>query len=149
MTSYFYRFIGLFLGALTMNAYTAEPFSPTQDFADQFAAEWVEAWNGHDINRILAHYSEDFQMSSPLIVLRGIDSSGRLKGKDAVTAYWQPALAEGSMLHFELIQVLVSVNSLAIYYRSNASGGRFCIEVLRFNDEGKVMEGIAHYYPAL
>ena len=36
------------------------------EFAKQFAREWVEAWNDHDLDRVLAHYAEDFEMSCGL-----------------------------------------------------------------------------------
>ena len=39
----------------------------TKDFAIRFAGEWIAAWNAHDLGRILSHYTEDFEMSSPVI----------------------------------------------------------------------------------
>ena len=33
-----------------------------QAFAEQFATEWIEAWNSHDLQRNLAHYTDDFEM---------------------------------------------------------------------------------------
>ena len=45
-------------------------------FAADFAREWIAAWNSHDLERIFAHYTDDFSMSSPLIVQRGFDPSG-------------------------------------------------------------------------
>jgi ketosteroid isomerase-like protein len=33
----------------------------TQTTAEAFASEWIEAWNSHDLDRILAHYSDDFE----------------------------------------------------------------------------------------
>jgi len=47
------------------------------------------------------------------------------------------------------LQAFVSVDSIAIHYRSNGSGGRLCVEVLQFNTDGKVIAGAAHYYPAI
>ena len=29
--------------------------------ARTFAEEWVAAWNAHDLERILAHYSDEFK----------------------------------------------------------------------------------------
>jgi len=121
----------------------------TQAFADAFASDWVDGWNSHDIERILSHYSADFEMRSPLIAQRGFNAKGRLQGKDAVRAYWAPAVAPGSALQFELLQAFVSADSIAIHYRSNGSGGRLCVEVLQFNTDGKVIAGAAHYYPAI
>ena len=50
-------------------------------FAEAFAAEWIAAWNSHDLERILSHYTEDFAMSSPGIVKLASEPSGTLKGK--------------------------------------------------------------------
>jgi ketosteroid isomerase-like protein len=63
----------------------------TRSFADQFALEWIEAWNSHDLERILSHYAEDASMSSPFIAqIVGIPS-GILQGKPALRAYWSAA----------------------------------------------------------
>lgn len=37
-----------------------------KEFAQQFAKEWVQAWNNHDIEAILSHYTEDFEIESPI-----------------------------------------------------------------------------------
>ncbi len=46
-------------------------------------------------------------------------------------------------LHFELIEVLASVNSIAIYY--HAVLGKRAVELLFLDNHGKVARGIAHY----
>src|SRR5207302_4356035 len=30
------------------------------NWAEAFAREWVDAWNAHDLARILSHYTDDF-----------------------------------------------------------------------------------------
>ena len=52
----------------------------TKEFADHFAADWIDSWNAHDMDRILSHYTEDFEMSSALIVQIANEPSGKLKG---------------------------------------------------------------------
>jgi ketosteroid isomerase-like protein len=37
-------------------------------FAEHFAADWIESWNAHDLDRVLSHYADDFEMSSPVII---------------------------------------------------------------------------------
>lgn len=83
--------------------------------AQEFAKEWVDAWNSHNIDRILEHYSEDFEMTTPMIVLVMNDQTGTLKGKKNVKPYWKKALERVPDLRFELLDVFVSVNSLVIY----------------------------------
>jgi hypothetical protein len=39
----------------------------TKDPAKQFAQEWIDAWNAHDLDRVLSHYTDDSEMSSSFI----------------------------------------------------------------------------------
>ena len=114
-----------------------------REFARHFADEWIAAWNSRDMERVLAHYADDFEMNSPIIVQLAGEPSGRLKGKAAVGAYWAKALALIPELHFELISTLVGVNSITLYYKG--AGGRLAAEVFHFGPEGKVVRAFAHY----
>jgi len=108
-----------------------------------FAHEWVEAWNAHDMPRVLEHYTDDFEMSSPLMIQMGISESGTLKGKQQIRDYWQKGLAKYPDLHFKIIDVLTSVNSVIIYYHT--INNKLSAELFMFNDEGKVYKSAGHY----
>jgi ketosteroid isomerase-like protein len=112
-------------------------------FANNFAAEWIAAWNAHDLPRVLSHYTEDFEMSSPKIVQFAKEPSGRLAGKAAVAAYWATALAQVPDLHFELLAVLHGVDSVVLHYRG--VGGQHAAEVFYFNSAGLVDRACANY----
>ena len=116
-----------------------------KEFAAHFAADWVEAWNNHDRERVLAHYADDFEMSSPVIVQIAGEPSGTLKGKEAVGAYWAKALDLIPDLRFELLTTLVGVNSITLYYKGVQ--GRLAAEVFHFGPDGKVAKAFAHYAP--
>jgi SnoaL-like domain len=111
-------------------------------FAEHFANDWIESWNSHDLDRILTHYSDDFEMSSPLIAQIAGEPSGTLKGKQAIGSYWTKALVLIPDLHFEWVTTLVGANSITLYYRG-ARG--MAAEVFHFNDAGKVFKAFAHY----
>jgi ketosteroid isomerase-like protein len=115
----------------------------TKATAHQFAHEWIAAWNSHDLNRVLEHYTDDFEMSTPFIAKIMNEPSGTLYGKEAVKTYWQQALQKIPDLHFELIEVLYSIDSLCIYYKSVL--GLRAVEWLLFDRHGKVRKAIAHY----
>ena len=115
----------------------------TPAFAEQFANDWIDSWNAHDLQRVLAHYSDDFIMESPMISALAGEPSGRLVGKSAVGEYWRQALVKIPDLHFELIAVLPGVNSLVLLYRS--AGGRPASEVFTFDTEHHVIHAAAHY----
>ncbi|WP_036307964.1 nuclear transport factor 2 family protein [Methyloglobulus morosus] len=113
------------------------------NFAAHFAAaDWIDSWNSHDLDRILSHYTDDFEMTSPVIIKVVGEPSGILKGKKDVGAYWAKALQLSPELHFELVTTLVGVNSITLYYQGvrGLSG-----EVFHFNQEGKVTKAYAHY----
>ena len=111
-------------------------------FAENFANDWNESWNGHDLDRILSHDSDDFEMSSPLIVQIAGESSAMLKGKSALGAYWAKALERIPDLRFELVTTLVGAESITIYYRGVRG---LPAEIFHFNDAGKVSKAFAHY----
>jgi len=114
-----------------------------QNFAKRFAAEWIAAWNAHDVDEILSHYDEDFEMSSPVIVQLQADPTGILRGKSAVRAYWSNALQQIPDLQFELISIMVGIKSVAVYYKG--ARDRLSTEVFFFNANGKVAKAFAHY----
>lgn len=115
----------------------------TKEHAVQFAREWVDAWNAHDLQLILSHYADDFEMSSPFIArVTGVET-GTLKGKEAVGDYWAKALQKMPDLRFELIDVFTSVQSVCILYKSVMN--LRAVEWLHFNSSGKVSKAMAHY----
>lgn len=109
----------------------------------KFAEEWINAWNSHDLEAILSHYSEDIEITTPMIKLALGVENGSLKGKKLVADYWQKALAKLPDLHFELYDITTGVNSIALYYKSVMN--KNAIEVMFFDDYGKVNKMIAHY----
>lgn len=112
-------------------------------FAEHFAADWIASWNAHDLERILAHYADGFEMSSPMIVQVAGEPSGTLKGKPAVGAYWKTALELIPDLEFQLVSILVGVSSITLYYKG--ARGRLAAEVFHFGPDNKVIQAFAHY----
>ena len=113
-------------------------------FAEHFAREWIGSWNSHDLDRVLSHYADDFEMSSPYIIQIVGEPSGRLRGKKAVGAYWAKALQLIPDLRFELVSTLVGVDSITLYYKG-ARG--LAAEVFHFGPHRKVVSAYAHYAP--
>ena len=72
-------------------AMTRTEFSRPLDLAG-FAREWLTAWNAHDLERILAHYSEDVELTSPFVAKLTGRSEGVLRGKAALRDYFARGL---------------------------------------------------------
>jgi hypothetical protein len=98
-----------------------------------FAEEWEAAWNAHDLERILAHYTEDVAFQSPYIVHRLGEPTGELRGKEALRAYFGSGLDAQPGLTFAVEDVRMSVDTLVINYRNER--GHAISEVLRFRGD--------------
>lgn len=109
---------------------------------EDIGRRWIEAWNSRDLERVLALYDDEAEMSSPAIIKLGLNPTGQLKGKDRLRAYWSRALASLPNLHFELLDLSVSPDSVIVRY-VNERGNTVC-EYLRFNGEGRIVQGSAN-----
>jgi ketosteroid isomerase-like protein len=113
-----------------------------QDARD-FAQDWIDSWNSHDLDRIMGYYAENCELTTPFVVTMLNKATGKLKGKAKMRGYWATVLASVPALRFDLLDVLIGVDSMTIYYR--ALHGRIAAEVLFFDEEGKVVKAVAHY----
>src|SRR5262245_20998661 len=113
--------------------------------AQEFAREWIAAWNAHDLERVLAHYATDVELSSPLAADRFPGSGGYIRGEAALRAYWEPALAANPALRFELEAGLDAVDGCTILYRNLR--GQQVAESLFWNDAGLVTRAAVAYGP--
>lgn len=111
--------------------------------ANRFAQEWISAWNGHDLERILDHYADQIVFCSPFVVKLTGNPAGRLTGKDQLRGYFGRALAEYPDLHFTLHTVLCGVESLTLYYTS--VNGLLAAETMLLDEGGRVTRVCAHY----
>lgn len=112
-------------------------------FAHSFAAEWIAAWNSHDLERILSHYAEAVEFSSPMVAKLLNQPTGKLNGKAIVHAYWAKGLSRRPDLKFKFRAVLTGVQSLVIHYEG--LDGINAAEYFEFGSDGKVARSAAHY----
>jgi len=102
---------------------------PTRRFVD----DWLRAWNEHDLDAIMEHFTEDVVFASPLAAQLIPSSKGVVRGKPALRVYWAEGLRRKPDLHFELKGIYEGVGIVVINY-VNELGGRVC-EVLEFTGE--------------
>jgi len=108
-----------------------------------FAAEWVDAWNAHDLDRILGHYSSDVVFTSPVAAAIVVGSNGEVRGLDALRAYWAEGLRRLPDLHFRLDAVLTTASGCTLLYRNERD--QQVAETMLFDGDGKVCRGIGAY----
>jgi ketosteroid isomerase-like protein len=57
-----------------------------------FAQAWVRDWNAHDLEALLAHFSDDVVFTSPVAATVLPGSDGVIRGKQALREYWTEGL---------------------------------------------------------
>jgi uncharacterized protein (TIGR02246 family) len=111
--------------------------------AQRLVEDWYEAWNDHDLEGILSHYSDDVVFVSPFAVEIAGRADGRLEGKEALRAYFGAALGRFPDLNFKPIGLMVGIDTLVLHYHSVQN--LLAAELMRVGSDGRVTEVIAHY----
>jgi|KBSSwiStaDraftv2_1062776.scaffolds.fasta_scaffold830010_2 hypothetical protein len=111
--------------------------------ADALARRWIEAWNDHDLERILAHYADGVVFSSPFVQQIGASPSGTIVGTKALRAYFTAALDAYPTLSFRLHAVFRGIDSVTLLYES--VNGLLAAETLIVNEQHHVSRVLAQY----
>ena len=111
--------------------------------ARQFAEDWIQAWNSHNLEAILSHYATDVVLTSPVAARLLNDSSGRVVGLPSLRAYFQRGLEAYPNLRFELLDVLSGLSSVVLYYKNQV--GKRTGEFMELDASGKVVRVVANY----
>jgi ketosteroid isomerase-like protein len=98
-----------------------------------FADAWVDAWNAHDVEAVLAHFHDDVVFSSPVAARMLPETGGVVRGKQALRDYWTHALGVLPDLHFDVVGVYRGQSSVVINYRNHQGG--LVNEVLHFDGD--------------
>jgi len=115
----------------------------TESEATRFAQEWVAAWNSRDLERILSHYADDVELTSPLVPkILGSDQLS-VRGKANLRAYFRRGLDAYPDLKFTLWGAYAGVQSVIVHYESVR--GMSSAELMRIRSDGRVSEVLAHY----
>lgn len=111
--------------------------------AASFARNWIAAWNSHDLNAIMSHYSPDVVLISPTAARILQHPSGTVRGEAALRRYFELGLAAYPNLRFELIDVMHGMSSVVVCYKNQK--GTKTAEFMELGTGGKVVRVVANY----
>jgi ketosteroid isomerase-like protein len=83
---------------------------------------WIEAFNAHDVERLLTLYSEDARHTSPKIRALHPETDGHLHGKSALREWWAEALQRLPDLSYALTSVTASDDRVFLEYVRQTKG---------------------------
>ncbi|MCE9624542.1 MAG: nuclear transport factor 2 family protein [Deltaproteobacteria bacterium] len=107
------------------------------------AEDWIRAWNSHDLEAVMSHYSEDIVFYSPFVVKLAGAPSGALRGKVSLREYFSKAFQAYPDLSFEWGRLFFGTQSFVLEYQSVL--GRRASELFILGDDDKIREVRAHY----
>ena len=106
---------------------------------EAFAVEWEVAWNSHDIDRILSHYTDDVVFRSRKAI--ALVGTGEVQGKANLRTYWLAALERQPDLKFSVQHVFKGHEMMVISYENHR--GVLAAETLYFARDGLVHHAAA------
>ena len=104
-----------------------------------FSKVWESAWNSHDIDLILSHYSENIVFRSNKAI--SLVGSGEIEGKESLRAYWTEALLHQPDLKFEVLDVFHGYQMLVVLYKNHK--GILATETLYFDSNSQIYKAAA------
>lgn len=107
-----------------------------------FAQRWCDAWNGKDIEAIMALYAEEVAFNSPSVVARWNIADGWIRGKALLRANFEKGLQTPGM-HFDLVNVLTGLRSIAILYARET--GALALDLVELDEDGQACRVVACY----
>ena len=88
----------------------------------QFAQDWQDGWNSHDLDRIMAHYHEEVVFRSAKA--QALVGKGELTGHDALRGYWAEALKRQPDLKFQVQDVFRGHEMIVLGYSNQTISAR-------------------------
>lgn len=86
------------------------------------ARRWIDAFNAHDVPRLLSLYADDAWHTSPKIRVMHPETGGHLVGKAALESWWRGALERIPKLHYALTQLTADDSRVFMEYVRQAPG---------------------------
>ena len=110
---------------------------------NEIIADWLDAWNCHDIDRIMAHYAEEIEFTAQTVVARWGKADGKLVGKAELRKHFEKGLELAPKIHFEADQILWSPIGYAVLYRRENNNE--LLDAVELNAEGLAVKVTAYY----
>lgn len=106
----------------------------------EIAGKWFEAFNEHDLEKLLVLYDDNAEHYSPKLKLRLPETQGLIKGKNALRSWWKDAFDRLPTLKYEVQKLTADEDQVFMEYirKVNAEDDLRVGEVLEIQ-EGKIV----------
>jgi limonene-1,2-epoxide hydrolase len=80
------------------------------------AIKWLEAFNQHNLKKLLSLYNDNAEHYSPKLKIRHPETQGLIKGKEALKTWWEDAFNRLPSLHYEIIKLTADAEQVFMEY---------------------------------
>ena len=106
----------------------------------EIAKKWLDSFNRHDVEGILALYSDQAEHYSPKLKVRQPGTKGLIKGKDALRSWWKDSFDRLPSLQYEIIQLTPFDNRVFMEYLRHVEGEDYLrVGEMLIVDEGLIV----------
>lgn len=86
------------------------------------ALKWFEAFNEHNLEKLLALYDDNARHYSPKLKIRQPETNGLVVGKDALRNWWRDAFDRLPSLHYEVTSLTADDGRVFMEYIRQVDG---------------------------
>ncbi|MEI7508665.1 MAG: nuclear transport factor 2 family protein [Flavobacterium sp.] len=77
---------------------------------------WFEAFNAHNLEKLLSLYDEDAEHYSPKLKIRHPETNGLVTGKNALRTWWQDAFDRLPTLNYKVTSLTANSDRVFMEY---------------------------------
>ena len=88
----------------------------------QVALSWIDAFNEHDLEKLLNLYDDNAIHFSPKLKIRQPETNGWINGKAALRSWWADAFERLPSLQYHLKNLIVHDDQLLMEYQRKVAG---------------------------
>jgi ketosteroid isomerase-like protein len=104
------------------------------------AHAWFEAFNAHNLEKLLSLYDDDAEHYSPKLKIRQPETNGLIVGKNALRNWWEDAFQRLPTLHYKVTSLTSDADRVFMEYirKVDNESDMLIAEVLEIK-EGKII----------
>ena len=107
---------------------------------------WFEAFNSHNLEKLLSLYDDEAEHYSPKLKIRHPETNGLVIGKEALRNWWQDAFDRLPSLHYKVTSLTSNPERVFMEYIRMVDGeeNMLVAEVLEIKDAKIIASRVYH-----
>jgi limonene-1,2-epoxide hydrolase len=107
---------------------------------------WFEAFNAHNLEKLLSLYDEDAEHFSPKLKIRHPETMGLVTGKEALRTWWKDAFDRLPSLHYKVTSLTSNSDRVFMEYIRTVDGeeNMLVAEVLEIKEGTIIASRVYH-----